>query len=54
MQRYVDRIIATGDQSRLADLRVQQAATSALGMFPNLAPTIAAALTEIDSQDTTP
>ncbi len=41
---YVDRIMATGDVSRLNDRRVQEAARSALGAFPRLAPVIAAVL----------
>jgi hypothetical protein len=41
---YVDRIISTGDVSRLNDLRVREAVRSALGAFPRLAPSLAAAL----------
>ena len=43
-QLYVDRILATGDVARLKDPAVRQAAQSSLGIFPALAPTIAAAL----------
>lgn len=41
---YMDRIIATGDVSRLEDGRVREVARRALGAFPELAPKIAAAL----------
>jgi hypothetical protein len=41
---YVDRIMAAGDVSRLNDPRVREAARSALGAFPQLAPATAAAL----------
>lgn len=37
-QLYVDRILATGDVSRLADPRVALAARAALGAHPELAP----------------
>jgi hypothetical protein len=41
---YVDRILATGDVSRLAEPRVRAAVQVALGMHGELAPTIFAAL----------
>jgi hypothetical protein len=41
---YVDRVIATRDRSRLADERVRQAVRAALGLHPQLAPDLAAAL----------
>lgn len=43
-QLYVDRILATGDASRLREEPIRQAARAALGAFPELAPKIAAAL----------
>jgi hypothetical protein len=44
LQMYVDRILARGDVSRLADDRVKQVAARTLGAHPELAPAIAAAL----------
>lgn len=43
-QLYIDRILASGDTSRLHDPVVRRAARTSLGIFPALAPTIAAAL----------
>jgi MoxR-vWA-beta-propeller ternary system domain bpX4 len=43
-QLYIDRILAAGDTSRLHDPAVRLAARTSLGIFPALAPTIAAAL----------
>jgi hypothetical protein len=48
---YVDRIIATADTLRLSDPRVADAARRALGLFPSLAPAIAAALDPPPTQD---
>ncbi|MBN1853687.1 MAG: hypothetical protein JW829_13225 [Pirellulales bacterium] len=41
---YIDRIIARGDTSRLADLRISDAVKCALGLFSELSPKIASAL----------
>lgn len=41
---YADRVIASGDVSRLVDSRVRQRVAESLGAFPDLAPAIAAAL----------
>ena len=43
-QLYVDRILATGDTSRLRHEVVRSAVRMALGAFPGLAPAVAAAL----------
>jgi hypothetical protein len=43
-QLYVDRILATGDLSRLSDPRVALAARAALGAHPELAPAVAKAI----------
>lgn len=40
-QLYVDRILATGDTSRLSDARVASAVRSALGAYPELSPNVA-------------
>jgi hypothetical protein len=40
---YVDRVIARGDASRLSDPHVREAVQQAVGLFPELAPKIAAA-----------
>lgn len=42
MQLYADRIIAAGDISRSADERVRSKIESSLGIFPELAPRLAA------------
>lgn len=47
---YLDRIIATGDVSRLEDPRVRELARAALGAHPELAPKIAAALQPLTEQ----
>jgi hypothetical protein len=44
-QLYADRILATGDTSRLNHPAVREALQVSLGAFPELAPPIAAALT---------
>jgi hypothetical protein len=41
---YVDRVIARGDASRLTNLQVREAVQQALGLFPELAPKMAAAI----------
>jgi MoxR-vWA-beta-propeller ternary system domain bpX4 len=41
---YVDRILEAGDLGRLTDERVRDAARTALGLHPELAPEVAAAL----------
>jgi hypothetical protein len=43
-QLYVDRIISTGDASRVRDDTVRAAVRTALGAFPELAPDLAPAL----------
>lgn len=43
-QLYVDRIFTADDTARLNDPAVRQAARASLGIFPELAPAIAAAL----------
>ena len=43
-QLYIDRILATGDVTRLNDEAVRIAVGAALGAFPELAPGVAAAL----------
>ncbi len=48
MQLYVDRIIAARDMSRLEIPAVRKQAASTLGLFPELAPRIAAALSSHD------
>jgi MoxR-vWA-beta-propeller ternary system domain bpX4 len=47
---YLDRIIASGDVSRLEDARVRESARAALGAHPELAPKIAAALQPLTEQ----
>ena len=54
LQLYGDRVVATGDVSRLADARVRDAVQANLGMYPQLAPKIDAALKEYDVEETTP
>jgi hypothetical protein len=44
LQSYADRVIATGDASRLGDPRVAEMVRAALGTHENLAPVLAAAL----------
>ncbi len=51
LQLYADRIIATGDASRLSDPRVREAVRASLGMYPHLAPKIGAALREDEVQE---
>ena len=51
MQFYVDRIIATGDRSRLGDIRVQKSVAAALGNYPSLHPKMHQALLEIDAPE---
>lgn len=46
-QLYVDRILATGDTSRLPDGRVALAVRSALGAYPELSPRVAKEVTVI-------
>lgn len=54
LQLYADRIIATGDTSRLSDLRAREAVQASLGLYPDLAPTINAALKQSEEvEDTT-
>ena len=53
MRLYVDRIIATGDTTRLSHEGVRQAVRSALGMFPKLAQKLTTALAEYDVQEST-
>lgn len=48
LQLYTDRIIASGDISRLSDERVRQAVRASLGMYPDLAPKIDGALKPYD------
>jgi hypothetical protein len=43
-QLYVDRILLTGDVSRLNDAAVRAAAKAALGAYPELAPALSATL----------
>ncbi len=52
LRLYVDRILATGDTSRLHHPLVRQALQQALGYYPRLAQGIAAALTSLEMQDT--
>jgi hypothetical protein len=42
LQLYVDRIVATGDASRLNDERVEAAVRATIGAHPDLSPAIAA------------
>lgn len=54
MQLYADRIISSGDVSRLADERVRKQIESNLGMFSELAPSFASALSaspKVEPQD---
>jgi hypothetical protein len=46
---YVDRVIATKDQSRLNDPRVALSVREAIGAFPELAPELAAATNPINA-----
>ena len=41
---YVDRVIARGDASRLSNPQVREAVQQAVGLFPELAPKMAAAV----------
>jgi len=52
MQLYVDRVIATCDESRLSDIRVRDVVRATLGMFGGLNERISTALEEYDSQET--
>ena len=52
LRMYVDRVIASRDLPRLAEPRVREVARAALGLFPELAPAVAAAL-EQDSKERT-
>ena len=54
LQLYADRIIATGDTSRLSDPRACEAVRASLGMYPNLAPRIAEALQDFDQANDPP
>lgn len=47
MQLYVDRILFRGDVSRLNDQRVLSQVESSLGMFPELAPSVASILSAL-------
>jgi hypothetical protein len=49
---YVDRIIAREDTARLGDPRVRNAVRAALGIFPELAPNIAAAIEAAETEET--
>lgn len=54
MQMYADRILAREDVARLADERVRRQIESSLGIFSELAPAIASALSasqKVESQD---
>lgn len=51
LRLYVDRIVARGDLARLSDPRVREAARGALGLFPELAAEVAAALNESSQDD---
>ena len=53
MRLYADRVIATGDTSRLNDPRACQAVSSALGMYEALGGRVAAALGSCQSKETT-
>jgi hypothetical protein len=44
LRLYTDRVIARRDVSRLADPRVRECVSQSLGIFPDLAPQMAAAL----------
>lgn len=54
LQLYVDRIIASGDKSRLADARVRDAMRGAIGPHAQLAAGIALALNELESTAASP
>jgi hypothetical protein len=53
MRLYADRVIATGDTSRLNDPRACQAVSTALGMHEALCGRVAAALGSCQSKETT-
>lgn len=53
-QLYVDRIITAADTSRLIDPRVRDQALSHLGMYPELAPPVAAACTQLSQNPLSP
>lgn len=52
LRLYVDRVIATRDETRLSHDRVRQMVQGSLGLFPELAQEIASTLSEYDVQDT--
>lgn len=53
LQLYVDRIIATNDQSRLHNERVRQAIAATLGMYPQLSPRLRQAIEQYQPQEST-
>ena len=54
LRLYADRIICSGDKSRLSHEVVRGVVRSALGIYPDLAQGIAAALSEYDDEEVTP
>lgn len=53
MQLYADRIISTGDKSRLSAPAAEEAVRRALGLFTNLAPNIATTLSNTQTENNT-
>jgi hypothetical protein len=51
LQLYVDRVLAEGDESRLADRRVREGVHNSLGMFADLHPEISRALKKYARQE---
>lgn len=46
LQLYVDRVISRNDESRLADAAVREGVAAALGIYQDLSPSLAAALSK--------